>query len=152
MIRKVKPEDKEAYIAMSKAFYKSDAVMHDIPEEHFYRTFEELMSGSPYADAYIVEQDGKAVGYTLLAITYSNEAGGLVLWIEEIYILPEYRGKGYGTEIFEFLDKEYGNKVARIRLEVEETNSRAIRLYNKLGFKYLDYKQMYKESAENNTK
>jgi diamine N-acetyltransferase len=147
MIRKFIREDKEKYIAMSKAFYASDAVLHNIPEKYIRKTFDEIMSGSPYADGYIIESDGKTAGYSLLAFTYSGEAGGVVLWIEDVYILPEYQGNGYGTELLKFLYNTYKNKVARIRLEVEKENRGAIKLYKKLGFEDLNYSQLYMKTV-----
>lgn len=145
MIRKIDEHDKEKFIAMSHEFYHSDAVLHTIPENYIRGTFDEILSGSPYADAYICEHNGEIAGYALLAFTYSNEAGGLVLWIEEVYILPQYQGNGLGKELLTFLETTYKGKVARIRLEVEDSNQRAVALYRKMGFENLDYSQMYKE-------
>ena len=145
MIRKINREDKDKFIAMAKEFYGSDAVLHTIPDDSICRTFSEIMSGSPYADAYIYEYNGEVAGYSLLAFTYSNEAGGLVLWIEEVYILPKYQGRGFGKELLKFLEATYKDKVARIRLEVEDSNQGAVKLYRKLGFANLNYSQMYKE-------
>jgi diamine N-acetyltransferase len=144
MIRKVNLKDKDKYIDMSKQFYRSDAVSHNIPDDNIRETFNIIMAGSPYADGYIFENKGEIAGYLLLSFTYSNEAGGLVLWIEEVYILPEYQGRGFGIEFLTFIEKTYKNKVARIRLEVEKSNQKAIKLYKKIGFTNLDYLQMYK--------
>lgn len=145
MIRTVVPEDKESYIAMTEAFYRSDAVLHCIPREHIQRTFETIINGSPYAHGYIAEQKGKIAGYALLALTYSNEAGGLVLWIEEIYILPEYRDLGLGSELFTFIENLAKNGFARIRLEAEPGNQRAVALYQRMGYGDLSYRQFYKD-------
>lgn len=41
---------------------------------------------SPYVAAYIAEHQGAPAGYGLVSLTYSNEAGGLVVWLEELYI------------------------------------------------------------------
>ena len=145
MIRKFKLEDKDKYIDMSEAFYCSDAVLNNIPGKYICRTFDKVISGSPYIDGYIFESNEQVAGYALLAFTYSNDAGGLVLWIEEAYILPEFQGNGYGTELLKFISNTYKNKVARIRLEVAPSNKRAIKLYEKNGFENLDYMQMFKK-------
>ena len=71
----------------------------------FQRTFDVLMAGSPYAEGYIIEQDGKTAGYALLAKSFSQEAGGIVIWIEEIYILPEFQSRGLGTAFFRYLEE-----------------------------------------------
>lgn len=145
MIREVELKDKELYISMSEKFYQSDAVLHSIAKENIDKTFELITSKGPYAAGYVCEIKGKAVGYALLAFTYSNEAGGLVLWIEEVYIIPEFQGKGLGKELLSFIEDKYKSKIARIRLEVEESNQGATRLYEKMGLNRLGYIQMYKE-------
>lgn len=146
MIRKIEKRDKESFLSMAEAFYRSDAVLHPIPSSHMRKTFKILMEGSPFADAYIMETAGKAVGYILLGLTYSNEAGGMVLWIEELYVCPEYRGRGAGTSLLAYAEEKYMG-AARIRLEVEPDNGRAAELYQKLGFSKLSYLQMIKENG-----
>lgn len=131
---------------MTREFYRSDAVLHTIPDEYICKTFNLLIAGSPYAEAFIFEQNGETAGYALLAFTYSNEAGGMVLWIEELYILPEFQGHGFGKELMTYIEKTYKDQVVRIRLEVEKSNQRAVQLYRKMGFANLDYSQMYKST------
>lgn len=150
MIRKMLPEDKDRYIAMSRGFYNTDAVLHDIPEENLYRTFAVVISDSPYTDGYIFEHEGEVAGYALLSFTYSNEAGGEVLIIEEVYILPEFQGKGLGKEFLAFVEKNYKNEVSLIRLEVEKSNKKALDLYKKVGFTNVDYIQLHKRPSKSN--
>ena len=52
-------------------------------------------------------------------------------YIGEIYLIPEYRGRGIGTSI---LKNEIDN-FDKIRLQVATTNTQAIKLYESLGFK-----------------
>lgn len=140
MIREMTKADRELFLKMTKAFYTSDAVLHDIPDTYRESTWAELMRSRDYAEGYIFEHRGEPVGYALLAKTFSQEAGGMVVWVEELYVLPEYRSKGLGREFFDFL-KERKN-VSRVRLEVEPENERAVKLYEKMGFEVLPYMQM----------
>lgn len=145
MIRKLKAEDKALYLKMAHDFYNSPAVLHPIPDSYIERTFEECMNGGIYASAYILEYEGKAVGYGLTAKTYSQEAGGYVYWLEELYIKEEYRSKGLGSEFFTYLEQNKEAAVTRFRLEVEADNKRAAELYTRLGYQDLGYCQMMKE-------
>ena len=146
MIRKIEKKDRDVFLRLSEMFYASPAVAHEIPKEYHERTFCELMRSDEYADGYIVEADGKPVGIALTAKTYSREAGGKVLWLEELFILEEYRCLGLGREYFAFIEKyARDNGFVRIRLEVEAENVRARALYGRLWYEPLGYLQMVKE-------
>ena len=145
MVRKVTPQDKEMYLSLTEKFYQSDAVSHNIPLENRLKTWNEIMRSDEYADCYFVIKDGDVAGYMLLAYTFSQEAGGKTAWIEEIYILPEFRSMGLGNELFDFIKAEIEPDCARLRLEVEADNIRAKKLYKSLGFKQLEYEQMIRE-------
>ena len=145
MVRKVTPQDKEMYLSLTEKFYQSDAVSHNIPLENRLNTWDEIMRSDEYADCYFVIKDGDVAGYMLLAYTFSQEAGGKTAWIEEIYILPEFRSMGLGNELFDFIKAEIEPDCARLRLEVEADNIRAKKLYKSLGFKQLEYEQMIRE-------
>jgi GNAT superfamily N-acetyltransferase len=137
IIRKAERADREAYIAMAKDFYASPAVLENIPEENIVRSFEEFTGGTPFGDAFIFEESGKTVGYGVLAYTYSQEAGGKVVWLEEIYVCRECRGRGLGSEFIDFVLEKIPAK--RYRLETEPENEDAARLYIRKGFEFFEY-------------
>ncbi len=143
MFRKISEKDKNEYLSMAKDFYSSPAVSHNIPTQFIENTFDELMKSDTYADCIIFEENEMIVGYSLLAKTFSQEAGGYVIWIEEIFVKENYRGKGIGKKFFEYLDKNYS--FSRLRLEAEKSNDKAIKLYKSLGFEELGYLQYIKE-------
>lgn len=145
MIRDLKQEDRESYLKMAHDFYHSPAVLHPVPDSYFEKTFEECMNEGTYAQGFILEYEGNLAGYGLISKTFSQEAGGYVYWLEELYILEEYRSKGLGSEFFTYVEEHKEEGVTRFRLEVEEDNTRAVALYERLGYKPLDYKQMIKE-------
>ena len=145
MIRPITPQDKAVYLQMARNFYQSDAVLSPIPSSYIELTFDTILSGTPFASAYLFEEQGVVCGYALLAHTWSQEAGGEVLWVEEIYVKPEYRGKGVGKEFFAFLENRYGKQIKRLRLEVEKENEGAVALYQSQGFSFFPYEQMKKD-------
>jgi ribosomal protein S18 acetylase RimI-like enzyme len=90
--------------------------------------------------------DGDAfAGYALISLTWSNEAGGISVLLEEAFIAPEYQGQGLGTAFLDFIEREYKDSAKRLRLEVTHSNIRAIRLYEKKGYERFDYLQMVKD-------
>lgn len=148
MIRKMTENDRELYIRMAEEFYSSDAVLHPIPHEYLERTADEALRSDTYAEIYLLEYEGRTAGYGLTARTFSQEAGGQVLWIEELYIREDFRSKGLGREFFSYIEERNKDRITRIRLEVEEDNTRAISLYERLGYEKLDYKQMVKDFTD----
>lgn len=140
MIRRIGADDREAYLAMAWDFYHSDAVLHPVPYENLTASFEEMLRSDTYMSGWIFEQGGKCAGYALLCKTWSQEAGGKAVWIDELYVLPEFRGQGIGHEFFSRLREI--EPAARYRLEIEPDNLRARKLYESMGFSALDYRQL----------
>ena len=144
MIRKFVPEDREDYIRFSTEFYNSSAVDKPGPREHFEQGFDEMMRSDVYVQGYMLVCDGNNVGYCVTMKTYSVEAGGITIWIDELFVLEEYRSKGLGRELFKYIEENGDKKLRRIRLEVELENGRAISLYKKMGFEPAPYDGMWK--------
>lgn len=145
MLRQITKEDRQIFLKMTEEFYNSPAVLHNIPKEYMQRTFEQITSNSPYVEGYIITtDDGSTAGYVLIVNTYSNEAGGMVAWIDELYISEEFRGRGLGSGVLRELIQKFEG-AALIRLEAEKENVRAIKLYKSFGFKPLEYLQFIKE-------
>ena len=143
IIRDFLPDDRTEFLQMCSDFYSGDAVAHAVNPIHFTRTFDQLMEKNHFIRGLAVEHDGAIAGYCQLSFTWSNEAGGLTVWIEELYVREKYRSRGLGSEFFEFVQREI--PVARYRLEVEPENERAIALYRRKGFEVLPYGQMVKD-------
>lgn len=143
MIRKLTPQDHVLFLDLCREFYHSSAVMHPIPESYYENTFQELMRSEVYTQCYILEYEGQPAGYALLSKSYSAEAGGMVVWIEELYLRPDFRSHGMGSEFFAFLEQEH--PAARYRLEIEPDNERAAKLYRSRGYEVLPYVQMIKD-------
>lgn len=144
MIRKFVPEDREDYIRFSTEFYNSSAVDKPVPREHFEQGFDEMMRSDVYVQGYMLVCDGNNVGYCVTMKTYSVEAGGITIWIDELFVLEEYRSRGLGRELFKYIEENGDKKLRRIRLEVELENGRAISLYKKMGFEPAPYDGMWK--------
>lgn len=142
--RKIKPSDKDVFIEMSREFYAGNAVLHNIDDSFHFNTFNELMRSDVYLECYIFETDkGEIAGYALLDKMFSHEVGGMLVWVEELYVRSAFQGHGIGTAFFKYL---YENvPAARYRLETEPENSRARVLYERKGFKNLEYLQMYRD-------
>ncbi len=149
MIRKYGVDDSSVVFEMMKDFYNSPAVLHKVPEDNYKRTLDEAEKGNPYFDLFILEKDGEIAGYAMTLYSYSNEAGGKVVWIDELYVKPAFQSRGLGREFIGYIKDKFG-EYARIRLEVESSNDGATRLYRREGFEELGYRQYIIEKDINN--
>lgn len=145
LIRSICADDHDFFCSAVQSFYQSPAVCHAIPDRNAKRTFALLVQGSPYADCLIAEdEDGRPVAYCLLALTWSNEAGGLCVWLDELMVDERLRSHGIGRKLIAAVHEKYAD-AARLRLEVTDENPRAAALYRALGFEDLPYRQMTRD-------
>lgn len=144
-IRPLTQKDFDCVLDMMRVFYASEALLVHPEEAVLRKTLTDAITGSPYLEAFGFEAEGVLAGYGMVATSYSTEAGGLCAWIEDIYIAPSHRGKGFGSSFLEFVWQRYRNRVVRIRLEAEPENERAMAVYRKAGFEVLGYTQLVRE-------
>jgi ribosomal protein S18 acetylase RimI-like enzyme len=76
-------------------------------------------------------------GYALLVSYWSNELGGEVCHIDELYVAAPARGRGHSSELVRSLAGDggpWGRVPVALQLEVTPSNARARSLYERLGF------------------
>lgn len=82
----------------------------------------------PQADSYIILADGEQAGRLML--NRSDEE----IFMIDLALLPEYRGSGIGSTLFKELLAEGAESGRPVILHVLKQNTKAIRLYERLGF------------------
>lgn len=141
-IRYMMIKDKNSVLEMMREFYASPAVFSNGSDEIFLNDIEACINNSQYLEGYIIENSNAILGYAMIAKSFSTEFGKPCIWIEDLYIKDEYRGLGIGKTFMEFITKKHTDCI--FRLEVEEENERAMKLYQKCGFTILPYTEMKK--------
>ena len=141
-IRPMTEKDKIDILEMMRVFYTSPAVLSNGSEEIFASDIENCINDNPYLEGYVIENSKEVQGYTIIAKSYSTEFGKQCIWIEDLYIKDCYRRLGLGNMLLDFIAQKYTDCI--FRLEVEEENERAIKLYKKCGFDVLPYVEMKK--------
>ena len=143
-LRQMETSDRTAVIEIMRKFYASAAVHTNGSEEVFRNDVEACVSDSPFASGYVfAREDGSICGYAMLAHSFSTEYGRPVIWVEDLYLEEDARNKGLSDRLFDLVEEKYPDHIHR--LEVEETNFHAIRVYKKNGFETLHYAEMIRE-------
>lgn len=135
----------DTVLSLMKEFYNSSAVLHSVPEANMQYTLQHY--DSPYIDLLVIVHEEQVAGYVQLSLTHSTEAGGLVVLIEEVYVSPQFQGKGLGTMALKYILDKYQH-ASRFYLEVCASNTGAISLYKRLGFERLPYEQYILEPVK----
>lgn len=145
-VRKMIKEDAKTILSMMETFYASDAVFTNGSQEIFRADVEACISDNPYLEGWVFTDGEKLIGYSMLAKSFSTEFGKPCVWIEDLYLLPEYRDKGMGSAFLHFVAETYPNAI--LRLEAEEENHHAVHVYKKAGFTVLPYLELKKDSLQ----
>jgi GNAT superfamily N-acetyltransferase len=97
--------------------------------------FEAALFGvSPKAHALIAEAAGKPAGFGLYFYNFSTFVGRPGIYIEDIYIRPEFRRLGLGRAVFKYLaHKAVEERCGRMEWSVLDWNEPALRFYAGLG-------------------
>jgi GNAT superfamily N-acetyltransferase len=87
----------------------------------------------------MAEVDGTTVGYAIYLFTYSSFLARPTLYLEDVFVHPDYRRLGLGGLFFEELHREARReRCGRMEWVVLDWNTPAQRFYRKLGAKPLD--------------
>lgn len=87
----------------------------------------------------VARAEGAVVGVAYVALIWSLEHGGQASWLEELYVLPAWRGRGVGADLLRAALAEARRRgCLMMDLEVTADHARAARLYEREGFAALD--------------
>jgi ribosomal protein S18 acetylase RimI-like enzyme len=86
----------------------------------------------------VFDADGEPVGYAFLVSFWSNELGGEVCTVDELFVQAEWRRRGCATDLVRALQSGaaiWPRQPVALELEVAPPNVRAWALYERLGFR-----------------
>ncbi len=138
MWRPAEPRDDDDLIALSVALNAEDPGPAPVPADHVRRTLTTLRATPTRGRALVLEVDGQAAGYAFLIGFWSNELGGDVCVIDELYVAPAHRGHGHATRLLDDLATgaaPYAVGAVALALETTPGNAAARRLYERVGFR-----------------
>lgn len=98
-----------------------------------------LFNDTPIAKCLLVEWDGKPAGFAMYFYNFSTFLSQPGIYIEDIFVRPDFRRKGIARTIFKHLaQKAVAEGCGRLEWSVLDWNSDAIASYKSFGAKSLD--------------
>lgn len=100
---------------------------------------EVLFGAKPSAEVLLLFENETSVGFAVYFYNFSTWLGRPGLYLEDLFVKPEHRGKGYGRALLVELAKIASNRgCGRMEWAVLDWNEPAIQFYRKLGAKPMD--------------
>ena len=98
-----------------------------------------LFSNPRYAEVIIAESDGEPAGFALFFHNYSTFLAQPGIYLEDLFVKPEYRGRGYGKALLARLAQiARERKCGRVDWAVLDWNEPSILFYESLGARKMD--------------
>jgi GNAT superfamily N-acetyltransferase len=97
-----------------------------------------LFGSQVFAEAIVAEWESKLVGFALFFPNYSTFLAKPGIYLEDLFVLPEYRRQGIGKALLAYLGKLAVERGAgRLEWSVLDWNESAIAFYQSMGAKVL---------------
>jgi GNAT superfamily N-acetyltransferase len=132
-IRPATPDDAQTILSLVRglaAYEKLDPPDADAEA----RLIHDMFSTPPRIQAYLGECDGIPAGYAFIFETYSSFLALPTLYLEDLFVLPEFRGRKLGYALFSTMVGEaYSRGCGRMEWSVLKWNRLAIDFYERLG-------------------
>lgn len=138
ILRDARPEDLPEVIRLVRALAEYERLLHEcVGTEEDFRAA--LFGLNPRVFAVLAEVEGRAVGQAIWFYNYSTFTGRHGIYVEDVFVEPEHRGKGIGEAFFRHLAaRAVAEGCTRMEWQVLDWNEPAIRFYRKIGAKGRD--------------
>jgi ribosomal protein S18 acetylase RimI-like enzyme len=133
--RPFQPSDLTELKQMVFALYQEDSYEQLMTTQKIQQTVDELTDHPERGKILIFTLNVNIVGYAILIYDWSNEYGGVLMTVDELYVKGAWRNRGIARQFFDYLSSSASEKIKGIQLEVTSKNQRALAYYKKLNFK-----------------
>lgn len=138
VLREARAEDCGLILALIRELAEYEKLSHEVvATEEVLR--ETLFGEHPCGEVVIGEFQGEAVGYALFFHNFSTFTGRPGIYLEDIYVKPEMRGRGYGKCLLTYVARlAVKRKCTRMEWSVLDWNEPSIQFYRSLGAVAMD--------------
>jgi GNAT superfamily N-acetyltransferase len=133
MIRSATPEDVPAIARLIRALADYEKLSHEVVLEED-ALGRHLFGERRHAEVVLAEEAGQTVGFALFFHTYSTFLSRPSLYLEDLFVLPEHRGRGQGKALLAHLARlAVERDCGRFEWSVLDWNAPAIDFYRSVG-------------------
>jgi len=133
MIRPATRIDVPEIVSLIRALAVYEKLPHEVELDDA-ALAEHLFGPRPYAECLMAEDAGAVVGFALFFHNYSTFGGKPGIYLEDLFVIPEARGRGHGKALFVELAKlATARNCGRLEWAVLDWNEPAIGFYKSLG-------------------
>ncbi len=143
-VRKAVPSDSPTILSLVEALASYEKLAPPDAEARE-RLLGDLFSGRPRIECYIAESGTRAAGYAFVLETYSSFLALPTLYLEDLFVLPEFRGMKAGYALFRAMVQEAKTRgCGRMEWTVLDWNELAIRFYRRSGARHMKEWHLYR--------
>jgi ribosomal protein S18 acetylase RimI-like enzyme len=125
-------EDEGELLRLARAFHAEDG--HPLTERGA-AALTQAARGHPLARAWLIREGGSVVGYAVLGLGFGIEYGGADAFVDDLYLVPDARGRGLGGHVLALMEAEARKLgLAALFLVVDPDNTPAQSLYRRAKF------------------
>jgi GNAT superfamily N-acetyltransferase len=137
-IRPASPADAALILAMVRELAEYERLAHEVDATE--RDFEQaLFDPHPRVFADLAEWNGRPAGLALWFYNFSTFRGRHGIYLEDLFVRPEFRGAGIGKALLRTLARRcVAENLPRLEWWVLDWNEPSIRFYRSLGAKPMD--------------
>lgn len=148
VLRPARPDDVATILGLVRGLAEYEKLLHEVEADER-RLADSLFGERPHAEVVIAEADGEAAGFALFFHKYSTFLGRPGIYLEDLFVLPRFRGRGIGRALMVHVAKlavERG--CGRFEWSVLDWNTPAIGFYRSLGAVGMDEWTVQRVSGE----
>lgn len=126
------PEHATSLLSLMARYHEEMGLGYD--DEHRAAVTLPLLEGSPLGAFWLIGPQRAPLGYVMVTFGWSVALGGMVAWVEEVFIRPSVRSRGIGTEVLHAVAVSLGQVNIRALHARVGDDARLMRFCSKVGF------------------
>ncbi len=140
-MRQAQPKDIATLVKLMAEFYAESNYELDHPFAE--KAFADILADERLGYIWIIDENGNDVGYVVITLRFGMEYGGLMAYLDDLFVVPQSRNRGLSTAaLLQVRDFCKSIGVRAITVEVGHSNSPAQTVYRRLGLAEVPDRQL----------